>query len=239
MRHIPRRPIAALAIGFSVTLAVLPDPALAQQQVAQPDSVQGDSVARDSTPPDIKPGSPHSPMMYLFIPVAVLGALVMAAVPASFALLEGPPDPSPLVIVEQHRAAYISVGGLFYDGETWAHSANFEMISNGVLAELKVEDFYRPNHFQYVTARAGYLFHPNTGSAGGVTLGYRYAHRDPTQAGLENRPAALPHDEGFARAPAVRADLRRFEAWFALELSLSERPVSAEHPPGSSVSPEW
>jgi hypothetical protein len=184
MRNISPRRSAIIAIVLATSLA-LGDSALAQQPETPADSVQRDSVAQDSTPPDPRPPSHHSLWMYLLIPVGVAAMVVMGAAPASYAFLEAPAERPPLAILEEHRAAYVSLGGLFYEGETMAHSANFEMIRKGVLVELKVEDFYRPYHFQYLTARAGYLFHPNVGAAGGVTVGYRHAHRDPTQAGLE------------------------------------------------------
>ena len=185
MRHNPARGIAMAAIALSVSLLVLPLPALAQEPVTQPDSVQRDSVARDSMPPDTRRQPVHSPLILLLIPVGMFGVLMMVAAPASLAFVGGPMHPAPLDIVDRHRAAYVTLGGLFYEGETVAHSVNLEMIQKGVIAELKVEDFYRPGHFQYITGRAGYLFRRNASEAGGVTLGYRHAHRDPTQSGLE------------------------------------------------------
>ena len=193
------RVLFTLAIPTGFAAAPLNRPALAQRPAVPRDSVPHDALARDSLARDSLARdtltrdsvrvAPHSLGMYLILPVGVVGTVaitaVMAAAPA--ALTVWFPDSSrlSLTFLEDHRAVYVTVGGLFSEGQTWAHSANIEVVRNGVLTELKVEGFYRPRHFQYLTARGAYLLRPKPRTAAGVSVGYRHAHRDRTQAGLE------------------------------------------------------
>jgi hypothetical protein len=181
--------LLALAVSVGIAVSSFGRPALAQRPAVPRDTMPKDSLARDSLVADSVRVAPHSLGMYLLLPVgAVLaGAFtaVAAVAPAPAAMWLEDSDKAPLTFLEDHHAVYVTVGGLFSEGQTWAHSANIEVVRNGVLAEFKAEDFYRPRHFRYLTARGAYLFHPKRGTAGGVSVGYRHAHRDRTQQGLE------------------------------------------------------
>ena len=134
-----------------------------------------------------------------------VGVMVVAFAPAPLAWVVK--DSAPMAFWEDHRAAYVTAGGYFHKGQTWAHSVHFETLRGGVYTELKVEDFYRPRRLRYLTARGGYLFRPRpTAVAGGVTVGYRYLHRDRRLQGLE---IGLPLLIGFptnGRAGTIRVE---------------------------------
>lgn len=116
----------------------------------------------------------------LAIPDSVVGAF--AAAPLMWI---GPRGRTQMALLEDHRAAQLSVGGRFHAGQTWADAAGFELVENGVHAELQVEDYWRPRHVRYLTMRGGPLWHPRSFSAGSLTLGYVYADGDPLQRGPE------------------------------------------------------
>ena len=178
------------AAPLALLVALLATPpcraALAQQPPAPRDSVPGDTVPSDST---ISRRPIHSPMMYLILPIggalAVAATAIAAIAPAPAARWYGAPGPTEMALLRDHGAAYASVGGIFQRGQTWARSVDVEVVRGGVHGELQAEDFWRPRHVRYLTARGGYLWHPRRRSAGGVTLGYVYADGDPRQRGPE------------------------------------------------------
>jgi hypothetical protein len=94
----------------------------------------------------------------------------------------GPVD---MAFMKDHAALHASVGGRFTEGETWANALSIELVRKPVLAELRAEDFWRPRHVRYLTARAGYLWHPKSAAAGGLTIGYVHAEGATSQTGLE------------------------------------------------------
>jgi hypothetical protein len=186
----------AVALGFALHigmgLAPVGPMALAQGPPAprdstRADSAQSDSILKDSLPPDSIRGGPiHDPRMYLMVYAGIFVLpVVLVTAPAPLAKWWGEPGRTAMAFLDDHWAAYVSVGGYFHRGQTWAHSASLEVLRKSVHAELHVEDFWRPRHVRYFTLRAGYLWHPRRRAAGGVTLGYVHADRDPAQRGLE------------------------------------------------------
>ena len=177
-------------------IALTPGPSLLAQRPDVPrDSARRDSLARDSLPRDslssdsTRARPMHHPLMYL-IPVAgsaaaVVGGAALAFAPAPLAMWPTRADHVSMKFLEDHRAADVAIGGIFREGETWAYSANFEIVRGPLLAQLALEDFRRREPVQHFTARGGYLFHPQRGTAGGVTIGYRYALRGRLQSGVE------------------------------------------------------
>jgi hypothetical protein len=87
--------------------------------------------------------------------------------------------------MKDHVAFHVSLGGRFAEGETWANALSIELLRKPVYAELRAEDFWRPRHIRYLTARAGYLWHPKVAAAGGLTIGYVHAEGATSQTGLE------------------------------------------------------
>jgi hypothetical protein len=185
----------ALAVHVGL-IALTPGSSLLAQRPGMPrDSARRDSLARDSLPRDslasdstcVRPM--HHPLMYL-IPVAgaaaaVVGGAALAFAPAPLAMWPRRPDHASMKFLEGHRASDVAIGGIFREGETWAYSANFEIVRGPLLAQLALEDFRRREPVQHFTARGGYLFHPQRGTAGGLTIGYRHARRGRLQSGVE------------------------------------------------------
>ncbi|HEY2375236.1 MAG TPA: hypothetical protein VGH98_04620 [Gemmatimonadaceae bacterium] len=99
----------------------------------------------------------------------ILSAIFAAA---PLALFIGERGPSEMSFLHDHGAASVSVGGAFQAGQTWADAARIEAVRRDLYYELVAEEFWRPTHVQYFTARAGYLFHTRRIAAGGVTLGF-------------------------------------------------------------------
>ena len=87
--------------------------------------------------------------------------------------------------MKDHVAFDVSLGGRFAEGETWANALSIELVRKPVYAELRAEDFWRPRHIRYLTARAGYLWHPKVAAAGGLTIGYVHAEGATSQTGPE------------------------------------------------------
>jgi hypothetical protein len=69
--------------------------------------------------------------------------------------------------------------------DEWTHSESIEILKNGIYGEVRIENLYVPDRFQFQTLRGGYLAHPKPALVGGVTLGYRRAQGDRVQNALE------------------------------------------------------
>jgi hypothetical protein len=96
-----------------------------------------------------------------------------------------------------HVAFRVSVGGRFSEGETWANAVSIELVRKRVHAELQAEDFWRPRHVRYFTARGGYLWHAKGRAAGGLTVGYVHAEGATSQTGPElGLPLFIGSDKG-------------------------------------------
>jgi hypothetical protein len=185
MRH-----VAALALAVGLAAAALCQPALAQRPEVPRDSVRADSVPPDSVPMDTMPADSvrrpiHPWWGPLLIPATVAVGVVLAVAPAPLARWWGGPRRNDMAFVRDHGAVYASVGGRFEKGETWANAVSVQMVRRGAYAELQGEDFWRPRHVRYLTARGGRLWHPRRSAAGGVTLGYVHVDGDPAQRGPE------------------------------------------------------
>ena len=130
-----------------------------------------------------------------------LGVALMGA-PAPLAWL-GPDTTRDMAFMKDRVAFHVSVGGRFSNGETWANAVSIELMRRGVLAELRAEDFWRPTHIRYLTARAGYLWHPKGCAAGGLTAGYQHAEGATSQSGPE---LGLPLIFGCKSAGVLRLE---------------------------------
>jgi hypothetical protein len=110
---------------------------------------------------------------------------VIALAPAPLAKWWGESGANEMALLEDHSAASLSLGGRFAEGETWANGVSLEMMRRPVRAEVQMEDFWRPRHVRYITARGGYVWHPRRAAAGGVTIGYVHSDGDAAQSGPE------------------------------------------------------
>lgn len=143
----------------------------------------------------------------------VVGGMLLSA-PASLLLLNTTPDPAdreePIpddmepAFWDNHVSAYLT-GGLTErfrkepNRYGWAHSVSVEVFAHGIYGELRVERFAVPDHVQFQTVRAGYLFRPRRAVATGVTLGHRSAYGERVQDAFE---IGLPLVVGAARGSA-------------------------------------
>jgi hypothetical protein len=181
MNVLSARCMTAVALCASMSATLFCRAALAQQPTAPKDSVPKDSTQRDS----VYRGPIHHPLMYLIIPVGLAAVAVMVFAPAPFAIWAGVRGPTEMAFLDDHSAAHVAVGGRFYGGQTWANSLHFEVLRKPLHVELSAEEFWRPRHVRYLTARAGYLWYPRRRTAGGVTLGYVHADGDARRRGPE------------------------------------------------------
>lgn len=152
-----------LRLAKPMVLAALLAPPLVAQQSTPPDS-----TVRDSLPP----ANPHD---WRILPgFAGLFTALVVAPPALF-LMPGllTPD-STRALPDRYVAAYFMGGGIGEDApSSWTHSENLDVLRGHLYASLSVEHFYHRERVQYQTIRVGYLFRPNRGVTGGVTVGYR------------------------------------------------------------------
>jgi hypothetical protein len=139
---------------------------------------------------------------YALLPI--LGALVIVLGVAPSSLLLSPkltnPGEGTLAFAQSHVVAYTTVGINYDDRNGWLHTQHVEVVRNGAYGELEVEQFYIHQFYRTETVRLGYLWHPKSPLAGGVTLGYRYATADSLQRGAEvGFPLAMGSDEAWLR----------------------------------------
>jgi hypothetical protein len=161
----------------------------------------GQSAPRDTMPSDSTLHHPiHTAGPYLAMLAA--GPMVLAAIfaAAPLAFVFGERGPSQMALLQDHGAAYTTIGGPFSAGQSVANSAQIELFQQNVHYELLAEEFWRPVRSQYVTIRTGYLFHPRAVSAGGVTLGYVHG---PEASGPE---VGLPLYLGDSTSASVRVE---------------------------------
>ncbi len=171
-----------LALTVAMLTTVLSRPLLAQGCApASPDSLPSDSIPADSA----HRGPHHPPWMPLVLPgIFVVGAVVMLA-PAPLARWISWCDTTVTGVMHDRRAAYVSVGGRFADGETWANAAAIEIVRNPFHVQLHAEHFWGPRHLRYLSARAGPLWRPTRVAVGGATLGYVHTQGDRRLSGVE------------------------------------------------------
>lgn len=181
------------------------------------DSIPADSIRRDSTPPDsmqrVAPHPVHPSWAPLVMPGLLVIPLVAAFVPTPLAWI-GPRGATEMAFLQDHEAAYVSAGGRFSKGETWANGVALESVRSDVHTELLLEDFWRPRHVRYLTARAGYLWHPTRFAAAGATLGFVHATGDPRQHGPElGVPLYLGGSAGTLRLEPTYVASREGALW--------------------------
>lgn len=178
-----------LALHLCIAVDSLTVSASAQAPATPTDSVSKDSAGRDTVPTDSLPqdafyrGSIHPPLLNPLVFAVV--SITFVVFPAPFAAWLGKEGPTEMEFLEDHLAVYATVGGSLQKGQTGAHSVNAEILRKGMHGELQLEDFWRPRYVRYLTVRGGYLWHPRRHAAGGVTVGYVHANREPGQRGVE------------------------------------------------------
>ena len=190
---------------------------LRAQDPTSRDSIPADSVGGDSTSSDSMQRVPPHPIHPSWAPLVMPGLLVIplvgAFVPAPLAWI-GPRGSTGMAFLQDHESAYISAGGRFSKGETWANGVAFESVRRDVHTEVLFEDFWRPRHLRYFTARAGYLWHPTRFAAAGTTLGYMHASEDPMQRGFElGVPLYLGGGSGTLRLEPTYVASREGALW--------------------------
>jgi hypothetical protein len=181
MKVLLARCIAVVTLCVSITATAFCRPAFAQRPTAPNDSIPKDSTHRDS----VYRGPIHHPLMYLIVPAGIAAVAVLVLAPVPFAIWAGKRGPTQMAFLDDHFATHVAVGGRFYGGQTWANSLHIEVLRKPLYGELAAEEFWRPRHVRYLTARAGYLWYPRRRSAGGVTVGYVHADADAKRRGPE------------------------------------------------------
>jgi hypothetical protein len=158
----------------------------------------------------------------------------LAVAPPALFLVPGLLTPDTTRALPNHYvAAYFMGGGIGGEDapDSWTHSENFDALRGHLYASLSVEHFYRRERLQYQTVRAGYLFRPNRGVTGGVTVGYRCASgtggEDAVLIGLPitggGQVASLRFEPIYAMSRAGVSWTYRFEA----EVYLLPKPLFA------------
>lgn len=194
---------------------------------AQEPKAPADSVPRDTVPSDSVPlHHPHGMVLGL-----AAAALVLAVAPSVATTLATPGDTAmPGSPARDHVSAYVTGGGSWKEGQTWAYSASVELLKNGWYTEMRVETFHLPRHFQYQSLSVGYLFRPKGGVAGGATIGYRRASRDRTQRGVTiGFPMMVDGTDGTVRVEPTYVFSPSGVSWnyrFLGELAIGDGPFS-------------
>jgi hypothetical protein len=175
--------------------------------LSRPAVAQKPGTPRDSAPNDSAPRKPTGIGCEMCL-AAVLAAFwtVTLIAPSSMLLVKKALNPPPGALPDSHLSAYFAGGGggLNHGANGWAHSENVEVLRHGLYGEVRIENFYAPDHIQFQTVRAGYLAHPKPQASGGVTLGYRTAHGDGGRNALEiGVPLAVGNERGAFRAEAT------------------------------------
>jgi hypothetical protein len=137
------------------------------------------------------------------LPAMVGFGLVMAVAPPVLLLprsLMKNAD-STLILPNSSVTLYLTGGGI---GEkwpsSWTNSEHLEVRWGHLYGAASIEHFHVRERLRYHTLRAGYLFRPKTGFAGGLTAGYRHVSggggRDAALIGL---PLTVGREEGAVR----------------------------------------
>jgi hypothetical protein len=141
---------------------------LSQPLVAQEGQTAADTTVADSTQPGVR----HPPLL---LPALVGVAAVMATAPPALLLIPGLVRPdSTRWLADRYLALYLTGGGIG-DGapSSWTNAEHVDLRRGHLLASASIEHFNVGDRLRYSTLRAGYLFQPMRGMAGGLTLGYR------------------------------------------------------------------
>jgi hypothetical protein len=142
-----------------------------------------DSVARDSVPRDSVQAAPIDAWGLVPVLAGMAASLVFA--PAPIALFGGDSGATNMAFAHDHLDVSTSGGGIFSDGQTYARSANVQIVHSGRYAEAEAERIDGVRRQTYVAARVGALFSPRRNYMGGVTIGYQHVREDRRQRGPE------------------------------------------------------
>jgi hypothetical protein len=160
--------------------------ALAQQAPVSRDSIPSDTVPKDTVATGSVRARPvHPAIMYLMLPATFAMAIVAVIAPAPVAAWFGERGPTKMAFLDQHGEVRLSAGGQLHERWIWSNAVELQAVRSDRVAELQIEDFWRPTHVRYLTASVGQLWHPRRWTAGGVTLGYVRAQGDAAQSGPE------------------------------------------------------
>jgi hypothetical protein len=171
-----------VACGLALASSLLAPALQAQTPSAPSDTGAAAKPKRDSsaTHPVV-----DNPLGLLLVPLGLAAFVALRFGPGPAAMVMGNRDPTHGSRFANHGAIAMSVGGTFHGGQTWSNGATLEGVRGHAYGELTVEDFWRPRHLQYVSARGGYLWYPAPNVAGGMSLGYMHADADRAQRGPE------------------------------------------------------
>jgi hypothetical protein len=177
---------------------------LKAQDAAAPDSTTQDSLSQ---------AGPHN---WRMLPAFAGLSLAFVVAPPALFLIPGllTPD-STRTLPTHHVAAYLAGGGIG-DGapNSWTHSENIEVIQGHLFASASLEHLYTQQRLRFGTIRAGYLFRPNPGLAGGFTLGYRsVAGSRGEDAVLIGFPLAAGGEKVAVRVEPIYAVSRAGVSW--------------------------
>jgi hypothetical protein len=152
----------------------------------------------DSTEVDSAPPNPHHPLM---LPAIVGAGLVMFVAPPLLLLPRNliAPD-STRILPNSSLTLYLTGGGIGERWPTsWTNAEHLEVLSGHLYGAASIEHFHVRERLRYYTLRAGYLFRPKRGFAGGLTLGYR---RVSGGGGRDAALIGLPFMTGFEKVAA-------------------------------------
>lgn len=137
--------------------------------------------------------------MLLLVPASLAMVAALIFVPGPLACCVSVADTTHGAFVPDQLVVSTALGGRFHRGETWANAVSVEAVRGNLRGEVTLEDFWRPRHIQYLSARLGHLWHPRQHAAGGVSIGYMHAHGDTRQSGPEiGLPLVFITDDGMS-----------------------------------------
>ena len=172
VRDLPAAILVSLAMGG----------ALAGAQEPKVDSLRRDSV----------PVRQCVDCMMLIFPAAALG---LVAPSAFLSIIDSTTTPRQREYGNTHLAAYLTGGPVASQNPDlgWTHGQNIEVLAYGVLADVRLEQYYLfPQHLGYVTSHLGFILPSQHGLAGGITFGYRGVHGPPIIGRQEGMEITLP-----------------------------------------------
>ncbi len=174
---------ARLSCGLALAASAFAPVLQAQTPGAPSDTAARTRPTRDSTVAHA--ADAPFPLVLLALPAAALMIGMLYLAPAPLAPFMRSRDTTQGFVLPNQVTISTAIGGTFHAGQTWTNSVSLEGVRGHVRGEVAVEDFWRPQHLQYVSARGAYLWRPSRQVAGGVSLGYMHADIDQAQRGPE------------------------------------------------------
>ena len=162
--------VALVALCLTTALA---RPARAQSTPPN-DSTRRDSVVRQP---------PVDAWGLVPIMAGLIASFVFA--PSPIALFGGDSGATRMPFAHDHVDAFVSSGGIWSDSQTFARSADLQVVRRSAYAELEVERIDGARGLTYQAARGGWLYHARRNYVGGVTLGWQRVPGDRRQTGPE------------------------------------------------------